>query len=666
MNYKMYVKTIVGSFLITMHVMHAGLGDSNQDMLMVRNPQGELVDISQDPHAIACLSASLIQDVRAKKALLATVIDEKSGAPKDSPVRRVALNNYGAIELAENNVDGAIPYFQEAAQMGCLNAQENLKRIHQWKVSQGLLPVLTIDSQPSSADAAVPTIMVHNDAQNADSEIRQMIDRATKRTLAAVVRPKIAVAPVATSPYVMQNAVPTVEITVPAAITTPILQDQKAIDETSTIKTVDYTKFSDKHLRDAQKKNAQKLRSTTNDAELRTERSLIYTALLAKAKDTSQRVPLLKEMVDYGDIDAHYTLARHYGHNTGDTSRVQKRWELLKTAADNNHAGACYEFIAEGFASNDQAKKATAATYADRLFKDAMRMAQIKLDDAQKGTLYLMWARYALEGQGAKKADEKAACELYKKASECGNHIDAYEFAKLCFKYNDLAQARRQFGLVQGKYLSQALWASMMLDFASGKQNDKNILIQEIMKPFRGEAFYGSGLTDADMAACVAHPSVLKQWQKYADNGDARACFVLGLCAEKGWGKTDDQPDTLLAYNYYVGAIESLSIDSELKNDCIFGLRRLSSDGCVEASGYIEKHCSTQEEIAKRELAVAAAQEVRDLYAALQSEDAADLMSRAMQCSPAALTIVGKDLKSDDRAQVVQIAYWEYAVIIVH
>ena len=384
---------------------------------------------------------------------------------------------------------------------------------------------------------------------------------------------------------------------IPSATSSPIVSSQEAVitTEKSTIKEIDFAKLSEKQL--LQKKNeiSKSLLRTTNDASLRKDFFLVCEALLEKEIDNSQRIAIWREMSEKRDIKASFDLGTYYiDNNKNDASRISQGFDLLKFAADNNHGGACFAFITKGLQSTDNAKKETAAYYADRLFNDPVRMADLALDDAQKGDLYAERARYASE-----KADKKTAREYFKKASECGNHKDAYTLATLFAENNEWIEARKEFGLVQDDY-PQAKWKSMVLDYAMDNKSsgDKSILLQEIIKPFCGETFYGSVITNADMELILKNEDVKTALQNDSNQGLEEATCVLLYCMSKKLMTAGTRPLSQVIVEYGKRGISQAEKNgkSGCKNVCISLLRERADEGDKAAELYLRKDAPTDEQ----------------------------------------------------------------------
>jgi hypothetical protein len=359
----------------------------------------------------------------------------------------------------------------------------------------------------------------------------------------------------------------------------------------ATVKPIDYTKLSDKQLQQAKAANGQKLRASTDDSQARVERAHIDEARLAKAKNDSQRIPILKEMAEYGHVEACYRLATHYGNHASDASRIQQRWDLLKTAADNDHLQACYEFIIEGFSSEKKERKEAAAVYADRMLNDPMRMARINFNNEQLGLIYRGYGAYFTSIHH----DEKAI-EFFQKAIDRGDHTYAYTLAELYEKKGDFAKANAHYALVTGDQKAQAAWNNRVLEYGSTKDADtRKKLLAQWSKQCLGNDTHV--LLHNAIESRLKHDRVQAQLDYDSNNGSELASFVLAFCAQNEIMQAGIRPLSKMAFDYCLQSItqSEKGNNSECKKASLLMMQQLAANN-KEAALYLRTNIPTDEE----------------------------------------------------------------------
>lgn len=473
------------------------------------------------------------------------------------------------------------------AQEMCL--EEAIKQGNQFSV-EALLRRNSLNAKKDQQiqPPAVPTLIDNSSANSSSvpmaSEVKIIVQEPQSIS---------AINSVDSNPSTQQASDPLLAVAItPIDSNAPAPQTSDALPVEPTVKQIDYTKMSDKQLQQAKAANGQKLRASTDDSQARIERALIDEARLAKAKNDSQRIPILKEMAQYGHVEACYQLAAHYGNHASDASRIQQRWDLLKTAADNDHLAACYEFIIEGFSSEKQERKEAAAAYADRMLNDQIRMARINFSNEQLGLIYRGYGAYFT----SIRHDEKAI-EFFQKAIDHGDLTYAYTLAELYENKGDFAKANAHYALVTGDKKVQATWNNRVLEYGSTKDTDtrKKLLAQWSKQCIGNDTHV---LLHSAIASRLKHDRVQAQLIYDSNNGSELASFVLAFCAQNEIMQAGIRPLSNMAFDYCMRSItqSEKGSNAECKEASRLMMQQLAAANNKEAELYLRKVAPTNEQ----------------------------------------------------------------------
>lgn len=365
-----------------------------------------------------------------------------------------------------------------------------------------------------------------------------------------------------------------------------------AVDQTA-CKKIDYSKMSPKQLQNAKAANKQKLSASTDESEALIERALIDEARLAKVTHDSQRIPILKEMAQYGHPDACYQLASHYAtkRNPSQTEQ-QQQWQLLQQAADNDHPRAIYDFIINGFSSENYEQKATAAEYAQRLFDDPMRLKSIALSQQDLSILYRDYGAYFVTTH-----NDSKAVEFLQKAADLRDDTHAYKLAELYEKAGNFNKAQTYYRLVEGEKRFLAQWSNSVLEYSSIQDPQKrNELLQTWSKQCLGNDTHV--LLHNDIAFRLKHDRVQARLRTDSESGSELASFVLAFCAQNEIAHERSESVSNVAFGYCSKSIEQSRNKKNVACEyaSILMLKQLAESGNKDAQYYLRKHAPTEEQ----------------------------------------------------------------------
>ncbi len=515
-----------------------------------------------------------------------------------------AQNNYGILKFNRGETDAALNYFDDAILGGSEKAKSN-KEIAEQIIKNDLSPrrkkdnILLPDSDDEDSDdestESGSQSIDHSSIANVDKAsmtdqwLLSSSDASNNNNQSPVIISSVKVVDVTSS---NSPALASVSVDV-ASPSTPIV-------------TVD-----DLRKKDEDSKNkVEKLRQM-------------------RESNKSQYVQHLLKEVTEGNKYAQCELAVYYLDNSeNQKSRIPRGWDMLKQAVDQDHAGACMEYIVRGLAVND-VKNAEIAAYADTLFKDDLRMKRIQLTDEEKGKIYVARGMYALRTN-----DRKNARESLQSASDCGNDVHAYQLGVLYMDDNNFQAAQSQFAKVGEGKKAQAEWNKSVLEYVTKKDvGQKQRLLNAIVKPFIEEK---TTLLYNDMKAILSLDRVYNALLKDADGVDEtainpQAAYLLATCARQGWGCLDVKASQEKPLEYYKKAVNVA--DEVFKKYCLERIQVLADEGSVAARQYLrEKHPS------------AAEQRIDTVYALAQEKKWSAIEDHVQSFDEAELALLRKDL----------------------